>query len=271
MNNNKDKISCYESMLSLLIIVLCIFERHFTVAKLSNQEESLPSSIEKVESVPEYGVDCSFPMHYEHIIKDEFNPLGTKNRVKEYKEFIGGCDAKNCRKSEKDRVNMNLRQPPLMKNYTSAGYAKMSAPAPVSRMLREVWNSRNRDSYEIENWSQSSTYVNHWESDTFMIQLPKKVEESIVQYVQPIMERWIGGNTPLILTSIYGIRVYEEGAVLAPHVDRLPLVTSCILQVAQDVEEDWPLEVIDHSGRAVNITAYPGDMILCRFVRLPIS
>jgi len=168
----------------------------------------------------------------------------------------------DCKTSEKDRMNMNLRQPPLMKNYTSAGYAKMSAPAPVTRMLKEVWDARDVDEYQSENWARGTTYVNHWDSPTYMIPVPKKVEESIVQYVQPIMERWIGGNTPLVLTSIYGIRVYEEGAILAPHVDRLPLVTSCILQVAQEVDEDWPLEIIDHSGNAVNITAYPGDMII---------
>jgi prolyl 4-hydroxylase len=33
------------------------------------------------------------------------------------------------------------------------------------------------------------------------------------------------------------------------------------VNVAQDVEEDWPLEVYDRSGNAVNITMEPGDMV----------
>lgn len=33
------------------------------------------------------------------------------------------------------------------------------------------------------------------------------------------------------------------GAILSPHADRLPLVSSCIINVAQSVTEPWPLEV----------------------------
>jgi prolyl 4-hydroxylase len=61
---------------------------------------------------------------------------------------------------------------------------------------------------------------------------------------------------------LYGIRVYKEGSILAPHVDRLPLVASAIINVDQDVDEPWPLEVIGHDGRAHNVTMEPGDMVL---------
>lgn len=37
---------------------------------------------------------------------------------------------------------------------------------------------------------------------------------------------------------------------------------SAIINVAQDVEEEWPLEVIGHDGIAVNVTMQPGEMIL---------
>jgi prolyl 4-hydroxylase len=63
-------------------------------------------------------------------------------------------------------------------------------------------------------------------------------------------------------TSLYGVRVYTEGAVLNPRVDRLLLVSSVIVNVAQDVDEEWPLEVYDRFGNAVNVTMQPGDMIL---------
>jgi prolyl 4-hydroxylase len=63
-------------------------------------------------------------------------------------------------------------------------------------------------------------------------------------------------------TSMYGIRVYTTGAILSPHVDRLPLVSSAIVNVAQDLSEDWPLEIYDRNGNAVNITMEPGDMVL---------
>lgn len=44
--------------------------------------------------------------------------------------------------------------------------------------------------------------------------------------------------------------------------DRLPLVSSCIIQVAQDTEQPWPIEVYTHGGKAVNVTMRPGDMVL---------
>lgn len=49
---------------------------------------------------------------------------------------------------------------------------------------------------------------------------------------------------------------------MASHVDRLPLVSSAIINVAQDMDEPWPLEVIGHDGRAVNVTMEPGDMVM---------
>jgi prolyl 4-hydroxylase len=45
-------------------------------------------------------------------------------------------------------------------------------------------------------------------------------------------------------------------------VDRLPLVSSAIINVAQDVEEPWFLEVYDHQGVAHNITMEAGDLVL---------
>jgi prolyl 4-hydroxylase len=39
-------------------------------------------------------------------------------------------------------------------------------------------------------------------------------------------------------------------------------VSSCIIQVAQDIDEPWPIEVYDHAGKAYNVTMQPGDMVL---------
>ena len=62
--------------------------------------------------------------------------------------------------------------------------------------------------------------------------------------------------------SLYGIRVYGEGSIMLPHVDRLPLVVSAMIPVAQQVDEPWPLEVYDHDGQAHNITMEPGELFL---------
>ena len=73
------------------------------------------------------------------------------------------------------------------------------------------------------------------------------------------IQEWTGEE--LTDCSLYGIRVYTEGSVLATHVDRLPLVSSAILNVDQDVDEPWPIEVYAHDGKAYNVTMEPGDMV----------
>jgi len=74
------------------------------------------------------------------------------------------------------------------------------------------------------------------------------------------IQEWTGEE--LTDCSMYGIRVYTEGSVLATHVDRMPLVSSAILNVDQDVDEPWPIEVYGHDGKAYNVTMEPGDMVL---------
>ncbi len=56
--------------------------------------------------------------------------------------------------------------------------------------------------------------------------------------------------------------MYTSGSILATHVDRDPLISSAIINVGQDVDEDWPLEVYDHDGWAHNISMTPGDVVL---------
>mmetsp|Transcript_32052 Transcript_32052/g.73730 ORF Transcript_32052/g.73730 Transcript_32052/m.73730 type:complete len:305 (-) Transcript_32052:117-1031(-) len=89
-------------------------------------------------------------------------------------------------------------------------------------------------------------------------------QSGIKDYLWNAAKETLSEWTDMDLTpvSLYGIRVYKEGAILAPHVDRLPLVSSAIVNVAQDVDEPWPIEVISHDGKAYNVSMEPGDMVL---------
>jgi len=87
-----------------------------------------------------------------------------------------------------------------------------------------------------------------------------QLKQQIWDAAKDTIQRWTGMELEPV--SMYGIRVYTEGAILSPHVDRLPLVSSAIVNVAQDVDEPWPLEIYDRQGNAVNVTMEPGDMVL---------
>lgn len=110
--------------------------------------------------------------------------------------------------------------------------------------------------------------INHWESPTFLISVDDKglrgsgpeLKEQIWAAASATLEEWT--SQELQPVSMYGIRVYGEGAVMMPHVDRLPLIASAMICVAQDVDEPWPIELYDHDGRAHNVTFEPGDMLL---------
>lgn len=113
-----------------------------------------------------------------------------------------------------------------------------------------------------------NVYTNHWKAPTYMLGVENVrlegagyvLKQHIWNAARDTIEAWTGHR--LAECSLYGIRIYKEGAMLAPHVDRLPLVSSAIINVDQDVDELWPLEVIGHDGVAHNVTMLPGDMVL---------
>lgn len=133
--------------------------------------------------------------------------------------------------------------------------------------MKKFWDA-NKDKASPEKWGVGNTYTNNWKFPTKMVSVENSglrgggygLKQQIWDAARDTISEWTGQE--LTECSLYGIRIYEGGSVLAPHVDRLPLVSSAIINVAQDVEEPWPLEVIGHDGIAQNVTMEPGDMVL---------
>ena len=138
------------------------------------------------------------------------------------------------------------------------------------RRLFEFWE-KNQENWKVESWPEGNTYTNHWKSPTYMVSVEDSslrgsgtsLKETILQDTQQVMKEWLSrDDIQFSDCRLYGIRVYTEDAMLNPHVDRLPLILSSIVNIAQDVDEPWPLEVIGHNGLARNITLQPGEMLL---------
>jgi prolyl 4-hydroxylase len=257
------------------------------------------------ENENEYGVDISFPGHHKNVSTNyawlphnqlselyptpseyqnmPIQPLG--DRQKFYNDMMQGCVDKykdkdkyksgtrthdkgdRCWENERDRIEMALRQPQSMVNYTTMGFQKIKAPKGVWNLVQQFWE-KNKDNWKPENWPPGNTYTNHWVSPTYMVSVEDsslrgggfQLKQAIWDAAKQTIEDWTGEE--LTQCSLYGVRVYTEGAVLNTHVDRLPLVSSAIFNVAADLDEPWPLEVIGHDGKAYNITMEPGDMVL---------
>jgi hypothetical protein len=131
----------------------------------------------------EYGVDVSFPMHYNgvsdnypwlpHNVDPEHNPTPQKykdmviqplgDRQKFYEDFLQGCvdkfdsKGKRCVTNERERIAMSLRQPQSMQNYTDIGFKKIKAPPQVFKMIKEFWDA-NKNSKTLEQWGTGNTY-----------------------------------------------------------------------------------------------------------------
>lgn len=156
-------------------------------------------------------------------------------------------DASECDNTEEERLEMNVNQPPSMLNYTELGFSKITAPKKLFAAIKKFWDENNgvEGAEEPEDWNAGNTYTNHWDSPTFMLNIEdeslrgggEKLKKVIWAGAKSTLEKWT--KQKLQPCSLYGIRKYTAGAVLAPHVDRLPLVSSAIINVAQDLDEPW--------------------------------
>jgi prolyl 4-hydroxylase len=153
-----------------------------------------------------------------------------------------------------------------MKNFTELGFKKVRAPPALMELVEHFWLN-NREHQTVE-WTTISPYHNTWDSDPTVVKIEDTsmigggwpLRTAFANAVREVIEEWTGMKQ--VIASVYGIRSYHNQSILAPHVDRNPLISSAILNIAQDVEEDWPLEVYDHNGVAHNVTMLPGDLVL---------
>jgi len=274
------------------ILVACYLPLYYAV---DLDGFGLASPAQTSDSETDYGVDVSWPIHHgkisnnydwlPHNVDPENNAVPSEyegmpvqklgDKQKFYDDFMQGCydmyqkgkKGGICDATERDRVSMSLRQPKDMQNYTENGFKLIKTPEKVWQLISDFWE-KNKHTQAKENWGKGNTYVNHWDSPTTMVSVENTglrgggsaLKNHIWDAARDTLQEWTGEE--LTQCSLYGIRVYHEGAVLATHVDRLPLVSSAIVNVAQDVDEPWPIEVIGHDGRAHNVTMEPGDMVL---------
>lgn len=220
-----------------------------------------------------YGTDlASFPTHHAGISPhSSFYP----SRQQFYEAYLEGCRSfhvssaqhDRCNENEAARIEMNTVQPPGMWNYTDMGFRLVKLPPAVVEAVTRFYTA-NRGREKEEEWFVGNTYTNHWEAPTMMLDVAddylegggEALRDLLWDAAQAMLEEWTGQE--LAKTSFYGVRVYTSNAVLAPHVDRMPLVTSAVINVAQDVDEEWPLELWGHDGKAYNISMEVGDMVM---------
>ena len=156
----------------------------------------------------------------------------------------------------------------MLPRYTIEGLQKSKMPKPLFKQLADFYetttNSDKRDELLEGEFLENSSK----EVPSELIDIPQNLREKIVTDLQPICEKW--SQKKLEFTALYGIREYASGTSLKVHTDRIKThIISAILNIAQDVEEEWPLQITDHMERDHFINLAPGEILLYEGGRLP--
>ena len=150
---------------------------------------------------------------------------------------------------------------------THEGFKKVQIPPGLYHKILEFYKKgRVNSSPEFdptEKGTHLSEYIMSKESDfpTEMIPLSDQLKQVIFNDVEKVLVEWTGRE--LAATYCYGIRTYNRGAVLKKHIDGFETrIVSAILNVDQQVDEDWALQIDDHNGKEHEIYLRPGEMAL---------
>eukprot|EP00039_Didymoeca_costata_P023534 m.7423 g.7423 ORF g.7423 m.7423 type:complete len:278 (+) comp3712_c0_seq1:105-938(+) len=158
-----------------------------------------------------------------------------------------------------DRYNMMLSwaQFHAIKNFTEKGFEIKPTPPEVYAKLKSVFDAHIQN--EGLGHEGDSNIVSAQENRPYWIE-NGHMNNEILQELKPLHEAW--GGTPLIPTAAYGFRVYRDGNVLKKHVDRVEThIISSIVHVGRDVDEPWPIVILDNEGNENAVDIKPGQML----------
>ena len=136
---------------------------------------------------------------------------------------------------------------------SAGGFEVRPTPTAVHELLRALLELRG-----AFRQPELADRVYHLADDNDVIDV-SDVAADVLRALQPLHERFAG--VPLVPTAMFGLRSYRSGARLAMHVDRVEThIVSSVIQVAQDVDEVWPLQ-LEVDGRIHEIVLNPGQMV----------
>lgn len=179
-----------------------------------------------------------------------------------YKNFYRDC----TKTPAPDRYTKEANE--YIRNYTETGFIKTHLPDDLFKKITDFYhqNRKLQDKETVEGGYVYNQTDKKRQSST-LVHLSESLKKEIHDTVLPEVAAWCGKE--LEPSYVYGIRVYKDKAVLKPHRDRIEThVLGVIINVDQEVREDWPLMIDDHTYREHKILLQPGDMVFYESARL---
>jgi len=163
------------------------------------------------------------------------------------------------------REARNFLQSKMIRPVTKVGFEKIRVPDDLYRTIYDFFHQNQHASF-VE--SKVGPCLNQEIADTHILELPSDLRAEIIRVFQDIIDKWANLG-PLKYSSLYGIRTYTRKGILEMHTDTAHThAVSAIVNVDQDVEKDWPLEIYDHDGNLHQVIMKPGDAVLYESARL---
>jgi len=145
-------------------------------------------------------------------------------------------------------------------SYTEVGFLKDKLDVHLVSKIRTFYNE-NQQHLKTEVVAGGYIETDSKQSASETIELTDDLRNEIHSSLLKKAESWSG--IKLLPTYVYGIRIYNRGAKLNPHRDREEThIIGVIINIAQEVEQDWPLEIEDHQGKKHQLILKPGEIIL---------
>jgi len=149
---------------------------------------------------------------------------------------------------------LRVLQQRYLPTVSEAGFEVRATPAAVHSLLESLLVLRSGDRR-----SEDADAYFHTSGSPDLVDV-QDFGADLLRWLQPVHEEFAG--VPLVASNVFGLRLYRPGNTLEMHVDRLAThVVSSVLQVAQDVDEPWPL-VFERGGRLHEVFLAPGQMVL---------
>ena len=153
-----------------------------------------------------------------------------------------------------------------VRNYTIEGFKKTTLNEDLFQEIKDFYTDKKQEGKK-EYVEGDFIHSKHNENPSYLIELSTELKSAIHNSLQEKLENW--SKTKHITTFVYGKREYKKGSVLVPHRDREKThIISAIINIDQDLDEEWPLLIEDHHYRKHEVYLKPGEVVFYEGAKL---
>ena len=143
--------------------------------------------------------------------------------------------------------------------YTDVGFKRDNLNKDLHQKILDFYND-NSASLRAENVAGGYIETDGKGSASHTIEMPNELRDEIHESLLSKAEDWSGIR--LLPTYVYGVRIYNRGAILKPHRDREEThIIGVIINIDQKVDNPWALEIEDHKKNVHEVFLSPGEII----------